>query len=242
MSEPSPSDVPTTVSALRRARHAAVAPLASAGLWIELRAAAGPAAGDPAPAGATAIVGDLGDPEVHARIRAAATGETLVTAFDALEHTPAFAPLLELLLELARDHGATVLLAVPNDDVGGGAPPERPTVWGTGGVAELRSLLPADHRLLVQVALTGAAVVPDGGAPERQVPITLDASVTPVAHLLAFGPRAGQLDTAAVAEVADAAAGHAAARATRAELEVLRAEVALLRERLGEPAPAAPAT
>jgi hypothetical protein len=222
MALPLAREADPVASAERRARLQAVAPLAAGGLWLELRAAAGPAARDDAPDGATAVVGDLSEPAVLQRVRDAGDG-ALVTAFDALEHQRSFVALLEALVDAAAG-GATVVLGVPEAAVGE-APAGHGTVWGEGAFAELRGLLPAGHVALRQVALRGSAIVAEGHDGEHDVRVALREDAAPVAWLAAFGPRAHDVGPALEVHQADLAAERDARRALEAEVAVLRARL-----------------
>jgi len=210
----------------RETRLRAVAPLAVGGRWVELRAGSGPAADDPSPEGATAIVGDFADPAEVERLRETAGAGALITVFDTLEHLPVFAPLVEVLVELAAQHGATVVLSVPNHDVLAAPSATHGTIWGEGALAELRSLLPAEHVIIHQVALRGSALIPQGAVGERETTVRLGDAATPVAWLVAFGARADDLGEVLAVAQADMATQRALQRELQAELEVLRARLA----------------
>jgi hypothetical protein len=209
----------------RDARRGLAATLEPAGAWVDLRAAGGPAADDPAPEGATALTGDFSAPDELQALRDAAGEDALVTVFDTLEHLPSFVALVELLDELAEEHGATVVLSVPNDAVADGA---RATAWGEGAFAELTSALPDGHAVWHQLAVRGSALAPAGHEGLHEGAIALAGDVAPVAFLAAFGPRAGELRPAVSLAQADPGAERAARRADEGELAYLRARVAAL--------------
>jgi hypothetical protein len=209
----------------RDARRHIAAGLAGRGAWLDLRAAAGPAADDPAPDGATALTGEFGTPEELHAVREAAGEGALVTVFDTVEHLASFVGLVQLLTELSEEQGATVVVGVPNDAAGDDDGARRGT-WGEGAFAELRSVLPPGHVVWHQVALRGTAVVPAGheGLHEGAVAVTDDG--VPVAFLAAFGPQAGRLAPAVGVVQVDVGAERAARAAADAELAYLRARVA----------------
>jgi hypothetical protein len=139
-----------------------------------------------------------------------------------LERLADFVDVVEALVATAAEHDATVVLDVPNHTaVEAGA---TPSVWGDGALEELRGLLPADHVVLHEVALRGAALVPQGGRVELPLVVAVDAEdAVPVAFVVAFGPRAARLLPAADVAPAGLLAERAYERARTAELEVLRA-------------------
>jgi hypothetical protein len=203
--------------------------LADGSPWVELRAACGPAAGEPAPEGASVVEDDFAPPRLDALLRAGVVPGALVTAFDTLEYLPTFAPLVEALLELAAEREATVLLAVPNDDYGDIADATRTTTWTEGAVAELRSLLPAEAVVLAEVPLRGVAVVEEGAPVRSTADVTADAGLAPAGWILAFGPRAASVPAAVVSVAgADLREERRAWRAAQSELAYLRARLAAL--------------
>jgi len=212
----------------RDARRHIAAGLGDGRTWLDLRAAGGPAAADPAPNGAIALTGDFSTAEDLRAVREAAGEGALITVFDTVEHLESFVGLVELLTELSEQHGATVVVGVPNDAVGDDDAAARRSVWGEGAFAELRSVLPPGHVVWHQVALRGSAVVPAGheGLHEGAVALTDDG--VPVAFLAAFGPGAGRLAPAVGVVQVDVGAERAARAAADAELAYLRARVAAL--------------
>jgi SAM-dependent methyltransferase len=141
-----------------------------------------------------AFTADLTSPADLGRVRdalvsAAPEGGRCITCFEVIEHLPTFAPLVELLVELATEHDTTVLASVPNDAFWTIENPHHVTQWGEGAVAELRSLLPADHVLLSQVPLQGSALVREGAATEEVTSVSL-ADGVPSHFLIALGPGA----------------------------------------------------
>jgi hypothetical protein len=209
----------------RDTRRLLAAGLEPAGAWVDLRAASGPAADDPAPTGATAVAGDFASQDELGALREQAGEGALITVFDTLEHLPSFVALVELLGRLAEEHGATVVLGVPNDavaDADGG----RTTTWGEGAFAELTSALPEGHVAWHQLAVRGSALVPAGHEGRHEGAVAVDAGAAPVAFLAAFGPRAGELTPGVWLAQADPGAERSARRALEGELEYLRARVA----------------
>src|SRR5215210_1693832 len=146
----------------RDARRHLVAALEPVGAWVDLRASGGPAAGDPAPEGATVITGEFAGDEELAAVREAAGEGALITVFDTVEHLQSFVGLVELLDELADQHGATVVVGVPNDAVAEESDAGRPTTWGEAAFAELASALPAGHAVWHQLGVRGTVVVRAG--------------------------------------------------------------------------------
>jgi hypothetical protein len=209
MPEPAARETDPAVLPEREARRLAVAPLASGGPLVELTPA------DAAPE----------------RLRAAVPQGGVVTAFETIEHLEDFAETVEALIELSAEREATVVLAVPNHAFAPAAEGTR-TSWDEGAFAELRSLLPAGHVVLHQLALRGSAVAgADAPAGERSVVVEVDPATAPVAFLAAFGPRAGDLGASACVAQADLVAERAARARLQAELELLRARVAALEVR-----------
>src|SRR5439155_4885616 len=114
------------------------------------------------------LPGDLTDPAHLQRVGEAllALGnEPVATCFEVVEHLSSFLPLMEWSSMLARERGATFVLSVPNDAFWSIQNPHHLTAWGEGAFEELRQLLPADHTLLRQVALSGSAMVSWDAAP-----------------------------------------------------------------------------
>ena len=173
---------------------------------------------------AAALAGAPPDPAaLVSALREQADEGAVVACVGVLERIGDFVELVQALVALAGERGATVVLAVPNHVVAG---EERPSTWTEGAVAELRGLLPADHVAYRVLALRGAALVPaEEGA---QLDATIDADPhagAPAMFVLAFGPRARRIAAAAAVAVADLGAERAYDRARTAELEVLRARV-----------------
>lgn len=140
------------------------------------------------------LAGDLTDPQMLRRLGEALTelpGDPLVTCFEVVEHLHTFLPLLEWSLELAREHAATFVLSTPNDAFWAIRNPHHLTAWSEGAFEELRQLLPPDHTLLRQVALTGSALVDWDVAPASYEPtVEVGDSASVATHFIAaFGPR-----------------------------------------------------
>ena len=186
-------------------------------------------AADDLPARGTEVLDvDLSDASDLERLHEAITsdeeGDLVVTCLTALDSLDTFAPLVDLLVELADKHAATVVLAAP-----AAAPPEP-----QGAAEELRRLLPADHVIAHQAPLVGSAIAPlssdSGPALGGTAPVGGDA---PTHVLAAFGPGAAKLGAVAVVAPGQAGAQRARERALetdaalvpalQAELEALRA-------------------
>ncbi|MDO8184072.1 methyltransferase domain-containing protein [Conexibacter sp. JD483] len=146
---------------------------------------------------ATALALDLADGDALATLRSTLAGDEplVITCFETIEHLSDFAPLVTLLTELAARPATTVLLSVPNDDFWAIENPHHATLWGEGALSELRSLLPAGHVALRQVALQGTALLPLDGEARASASVALAPGVA--SHLLlAFGAEAAKLGPA----------------------------------------------
>lgn len=178
---------------------------------------------------ARAVEADLGDPEgvAVAREALAELGDATITCFGALDRLRTFVPLLDLLGELAERHGATVILDVPNDAFAGRRAGQM--VWGERAFDELRRLLPGEPVLARQIPLAGSAVVVGDGESELTLPAVAPSGEPPSHLIAAFGPRAHQLTSAALARPLDR-------REPQRRERQLAADVAYLEARLGEPA------
>jgi hypothetical protein len=176
------------------------------------------------------------DPAALAAQVAAAPPGAVVGALGVLDLLDHLAPLLDAL-RAAAEAGATVVLTVPNTPYTGVG-----RAWSEGAVEELRSLLPAGHRLLHAVPLAGAALVEPG---EEAAFAGLEARVRSGAvastAVLAFGPRAGELATVAAVAAVDLAAERAERRRLEADNAFLTARVAELEAASGGRPGAAPA-
>jgi hypothetical protein len=268
-------DTKPSIRAEHDLRYNAAAPLiASAPVWVDLGCGAGVAAGDALGesfgghavlvdaseealqeatvtlhAGTiTTLRADLADEGDVERVRQAVVdaGEGgCVTCFEVIEHLPTFVPALELMAELASEHGYTGILSVPNDAFWALENPFHQTMWGEGAFEELRRLLPAEHAIARQVPLTGSAILGEEGATDLAVPdVTVEADRVPSHFIAAFGPRCDELVPRAFASVADLDGQRTWERQREAQLAFHEAELAGLREyvadletRLGRRAP-----
>ena len=158
------------------------------------------------------------------------TEGSIVACVRVLERLERFVEVVEVLAQLSRERGATVVMAIPNHAWDADGAEAAATSWGDGAVAELRGLLPAGHVVFHEVALRGAAFVPaDDEENKLSVPVVIDQRVTvPVAFVLAFGPQAGELSPHALARAADLSAERAFEHARTAEIDVLRARTRAL--------------
>jgi hypothetical protein len=211
MPEPGARDTDPDLLPLREARREAVAALAQDAPLVELTPT-------------------TARPE---QLRAIVPEGAVVTAFDTIELLDDFAAVVETLIELSAERRATVVLAVPNDAYAATTATDARTTWDEGAFAELRSMLPAGHVVLHQLALRGSAIAPaDGVAATYTLDVEVDPGARPLAFLAAFGPRADELETSSPVVVqADLAAERAARAALRSELALLRAKVAALEAR-----------
>lgn len=203
MPEPLARETDPDLLPMREARRLAVAELAGDAPLVELT----PQTASPA------------------RLREVVVEGAVVTAFETLELLPDFGEIVATLVALSAERRATVVLALPNGSHGAGRDP--------GAVAELRALLPEDHVTVHQLALRGSALAPaDGVVAEYSLDVEVDPAAEPVAFLIAFGPRADELElTSAVVVQADVSAERAARAALEEELAALRARVAALEAR-----------
>ena len=154
------------------------------------------------------IDGDLTDPHVLERIGrelSAVTGERVVTCFEVVEHLATITPLLEWAGTVAREGAATFVLSVPNDAFWAIENPYHQACWGEGAFEELRRLLPPEHTLLRQTALTGSVLVQWDGARERhQLTVDVGGEPSVASHFIAaFGPRHSELQRGALAVTTD---------------------------------------
>jgi hypothetical protein len=156
---------------------------------------------------------------------------SVVVCAGVLERIANFVGVVQALVRLAAERDVTVVVAVPNHEFAD-ADDDRRSTWGSGAVAELRGLLPADHAAYQVLALRGAALVPAEDTARIDVTIDADARATvPAMFVLAFGPRAKRLVATAAVAAADLSAERASDRARTAELEVLRARLRALEPR-----------
>jgi Methyltransferase small domain len=189
---------------------------------------------------ATQLAGDLTDPEILDAIGESllsVPGERLVTCFEVVEHLASFVPLLEWSVELAREHRVTFLLSVPNDAFWSIQNPHHQAVWGEGSFAQLRRLLPAQHTLLRQLALSGSALASyDEHSPEtHDVVVEVGGPAAVATHFIAaYGPRSGELRRSAIAAETDMLAQRRWERERESNLAVAEATVAEQGEQLRE--------
>ena len=195
---------------------------------------------------AVALAADLADADGVAAVRAALAdgdGPLCVTCLETIHQLADFAPLVALLSELAAEPGCSVVLSVPNDAYWSLEREHAATSWGEGAVEELRSLLPADQRVLHQVALAGSALLPAGERAEGSASFALAPGI-PSHVVVAFGAGVEQLcapaPAAAVAQ-ADVEAQRRWERQRESDLLHSAAAIAALERRLAacETAPAA---
>jgi SAM-dependent methyltransferase len=154
------------------------------------------------------LAADLTDAENLGRIEDALLsfgGEPVVTCFEVVEHLRSFGALLEWSNRLAREHRATFVISVPNDAFWSIQNPHHRTSWSEGAFEELRQLLPAEHTLLRQVALSGSALVGwDAAVVPHDLTVSAGGPGTVATHFIAaFGPRHGELCPAAMAVQTD---------------------------------------
>ncbi|HYM45715.1 MAG TPA: class I SAM-dependent methyltransferase [Solirubrobacteraceae bacterium] len=157
---------------------------------------------------AVQLDGDLTDPGDLQRIGEALLdfeGDPVVTCFEVVEHLSTFVPLLEWAGTLARERGATFVISVPNDAFWSIQNPHHLTAWSEGAFEELRRLLPSEHTLFRQVAITGSALAGWDDEPvEHEFTIRVGAEGTVATHFIAaVGPRHRDLWRGALAVQTD---------------------------------------
>jgi hypothetical protein len=194
---------------------------------VLLERVAGALAGDSAIVDVAALAGDQPVATLLATaLREHVVDDAVIVCAGVLERLAGFVELVEALVALSAERGATVVLSVPNDAFSDNAAAMRRSAWGEGTVDELRRLLPDDHVLLHEVVLRGAALVAAGQDAGLPVTVNVDPRATvPVSYVLVFGPRAAAVAPAATAVAADLRAERARDRERTAELEVLRARL-----------------
>lgn len=131
-------------------------------------------------------------------------GPLAITCYEVIEHLSDFGPLVEWLTARSED-GATVAISVPNDVFTSVKNPFHVTMWGSSTVEELRGLLPADHVVAVQAALSGS-VVTDGSAVRIDGVVDDVSTVVPLQYMMGFGPAVDRLRANAVVLSTDVAA------------------------------------
>jgi SAM-dependent methyltransferase len=187
-----------------------------------------------------ALTADLAAPADLERVRAqvveaAAAGRRCITCFETIEHLADFAPLVALLVELARQADCTVVLSVPNDAFWAIENPHHATAWGEGAIAELRSLLPDDHVAAHQVALQGSALLRAGEATNEVASVSL-ADGVPTHFVLAFGPGAEALAAGPRVVQADLAEQRRWERQRESDLAYAEARIGALEATANPPA------
>ncbi|ADB53889.1 methyltransferase domain-containing protein [Conexibacter woesei] len=208
-------------------------------LLVDRDATAAERAATAVPARATTAIGaDLSTAAGIDRVRAAladasGAGALCVTAFELIEHLESFAPLVALLVELGARPDATVLLSVPNDAFWAIDNPHHRTTWGEGAVEELRSLLPAGHVALHQLALEGSALLPLDEATVARTDVALAPGV-PSHVLLAFGAQASQVTSAVTVVQSDLEAQRRWERQRESDLLYYVKKVEALEQQLAE--------
>lgn len=178
----------------------------------------------------TSVRADLASADDVARVRAAAVeagGAGCVTCFEVIEHLETFVPVLELVLELTASDGYTAVLSVANDAFWAIENPYHQTMWGEGAFEELRRLLPVDHVVARQAPLAGSAIVVEEGPAELDVPpVRVEADRVPSHFIAAFGPRARELASGALAAAIDLDGQRMWERQREAQLAFLEAQLA----------------
>jgi SAM-dependent methyltransferase len=176
---------------------------------------------------AVGLCADLSSPDGLARVREHVGGEegTVVTCFEVIEHLESFVPLVSMLTEIVEG-GATVVLSVPNDAFWNMRNPYHLAKWGEGAMAELRSVLPRDHVVLHQVALSGSAVLPADGEERFDVRVQARAAGEPTHFIVAMGAQAERVSPGAQVAQVDVVAHRSWERQREAHLAVAEATVA----------------
>lgn len=131
-------------------------------------------------------------------------GPLAITCYEVIEHLSDFGPLIEWLAAGSQD-GATVAISVSNDVFTSVKNPFHVTMWGSSTVEELRGLLPDDHVVAVQAALSGS-VVTDGSQVHISGIVDDVTDVVPLQYMMGFGPAADRLRANAVVLSTDVAA------------------------------------
>ena len=177
-------------------------------------------------ADAVSLTADLASPDGIARVREHVGGEegTVITCFEVVEHLERFVPLITMFTELAES--ATVVMSVPNDAFWNMRNPYHLAAWGEGAMAELRSVLPAGHVVLHQVALSGSAVLPADAEERFDVQVQARAAGEPTHFIVAMGPQADQVRPGAHIAQVDVVAQRSWERQREAHLAVAEATVA----------------
>ena len=108
-------------------------------------------------------------------------------------------------LSTLSEADATVVASVPNDVFTAVKNPFHVTMWGSSTVEEFRRLLPSDHLVARQTALSGSVVSTDDHRPDR-TGIAGGPPGVPLQYVIAFGPARSQLSSSAVVLPTDVAA------------------------------------
>ncbi len=176
------------------------------------------------------VEADLATEEGVAAVRGAlGDAPGAVTCFEVIEHLETFVPLLEALVELAAA-GWTIVASVPNDAFWALENPYHHTMWGEGAFEELRRLLPADAVVARQIPLDGSQLVVEGDDGALDVPpVAPRADAVPSHFVVAFGPRAAELTSRALAIGSDLDGRRRWERQRESTLAVLEAELEELR-------------
>jgi hypothetical protein len=161
------------------------------------------------------------------------TGGGCVTCFEVVEHLASFVPLVEMLVELVERDGFTVALSVPNDAFWSIENPFHQTMWGEGAFEELRRMLPEQHVVARQLALRGSLTLVDGDqGPGRAVELDSPTGAAPTHFLLAIGPEATRMTSAAAVGEADPVGQRRWERQRESDLAYLQATERRLRSEL----------
>ncbi|MGH2881043.1 MAG: methyltransferase domain-containing protein [Solirubrobacteraceae bacterium] len=198
------------------------------------------AAAELAIAQSTQIAGDLSDPEVLAQVSEALLGqesERVVSCFEVVEHLPSFVPLLEWSGALAREGKATFAISVPNDAFWAIDNPYHQSTWSEGAFEELHRLLPAEHTLLRQVALSGSALCAwEAAAREaHKLEVQIGGPEAIATHFIAaFGPRHDELRSGALAAQTDMLEQRRWERQRESNVALAERRVAELQEAIAE--------
>lgn len=251
-------DTPPAILAEHDLRYRLVAPLVrTSAAWADLGCGSGVAASpalteglpahvvlidlDPAAvshaaaelgvADAVTLDGDLTDPAVLASVTNAlldVEGDRVVSCFEVVEHLKTFVPLLEWATDLAQRGKATFVMSVPNDAFWAIENPFHQARWSEGAFDELRRLLPSEHTLLRQVALTGSALVRWNNETEsHHCTVSVGGERTVTSHFItAFGPRHAELTRGAVAMPIDQLEQRRWERQRESDLAFLEADLA----------------
>jgi SAM-dependent methyltransferase len=126
---------------------------------------------------------------LEARVRALFEGDGgCITCFEVIEHLADFGPLVGMLVRLAEEAAATVVLSVPNDAFWSLHNPYHHTIWGDGAFEEFRGLLPKDALVAHQLELRGSVVQPrEASEHAHDVTVAVQPDAVPTHYLVAFG-------------------------------------------------------